>query len=270
MKRIKLVVLTLCLTLYGISQVQVDTISVVSQKMKKEIPAVVIIPEDYSISKHYPVIYLLHGYSSNFSQWVKTVPSIKHLSTQFQSIIVCPDGGYNSWYFDSPLDSTSQYETFVTKELIPYIDLHYSTISERKGRAITGYSMGGHGALYLAIRNKELFGSAGSIAGGVDLMESTKKFDIAKKIGTYENHMQEWRDRSVIHMISSLKNNELNLIIDCGVSDFFYDINADLHRRLINLKIDHDYVERPGQHDWNYCANSIVYQMLYFSRCFNK
>jgi len=184
-------------------------------------------------------------------------------------IIVCPDGGYSSWYFDSPIDSTFQYETFITKDLISFIDDKYATIKDRKARAITGLSMGGHGALYLAIRNKNLFAHAGSMSGGVDLRSSTKKYDIAKRIGTIETSSQEWDDRSVINMVGSLKNNDLDLIIDCGVSDFFYQLNAALHRRLMSLNINHDYIERPGAHNWEYWTNSIQYQMLFFDRCFD-
>ena len=96
--------------------------------------------------------------------------------------------------------------------------------------------MGGHGALYLAIRNKNLFGNAGSMSGGVDLRFSTKKYDISKRIGTVEQSPLEWENRSVVNMVMGLKSNELNLIIDCGVSDFFYPINAALHRAFIILK----------------------------------
>jgi S-formylglutathione hydrolase FrmB len=270
MKRFKILLVTLLLVQFAFSRVQVDTVAVFSSKMKKEVKNVVIVPENYTARKHYPVVYLLHGYSDNYAKWVTAVPSIKNYATQFQLILVCPDGGFSSWYMDSPIDRTSQYESYITKDLLPYIDTHYSTIPERSQRAITGLSMGGHGALYLAIRNKSLFGSAGSMSGGVDLRSSTKKFDIAKRIGTIETHPDEWDNRSVINMVDGLKNNELNLIIDCGVSDIFYQINAGLHRRLLALNIDHDYIERPGAHNWDYWTNSILYQLTYFDRCFDK
>ncbi len=270
MKRINLLLTALCFCTLVFSRVQVDTISVFSSKMKKEIKSVVIVPENYSLKKHYPVVYLLHGYGDNYAKWVKTVPAIKTLATEHQSILVCPDGGYSSWYMDSPVDSTSQYESYITKDLLPYVDAHYATIPERSQRAITGLSMGGHGALYIAIRNKNLFANAGSMSGGVDLRTSTKKFDIAKRIGSIESNPREWDNRSVVNMVESLANNELNLIIDCGVSDFFYQINAGLHRRLLSLKIDHDYIERPGDHNWEYWANSIQYQLFYFDKCFDK
>ena len=270
MKRITFLLVLLVLCQFGFSKTQVDTISVFSPKMKKEVKSVVIVPENYSIKKHYPVVYLLHGYSENYAMWVKTVPTIKTLATEYQFILVCPDGGYSSWYFDSPIDSTYQYESFITRDLLTYVDAHYSTIPERSQRAITGLSMGGHGALYIAIRNKNLFGSAGSMSGGVDLRSSTKLFDISKRIGSIETNSDEWDNRSVVNMVSSLKNNELNLILDCGVSDFYYQINAGLHRRLLSLKIDHDYIERPGEHNWAYWTNSIQYQMLFFDSCFEK
>jgi len=268
MKRINFLLAVLLLTQFAFSRAQVDTISVFSHKMKKEVKSVVIVPENYSKRKHYPVVYLLHGYSDNYAKWVKTVPAIKALATEHQMILVCPDGGFSSWYFDSPIDSTFQYESYITKDLLPYVDKHYSTIANRSARAITGLSMGGHGALYLAIRNKNLFALAGSMSGGVDLRTSTKKYDISKRIGSIEANPDEWNDRSVVNMVSNLKNKELDLIIDCGVDDFFYQINAALHRRLMSLKIDHDYIERPGVHNWEYWSNSIQYQLLYFDRYF--
>jgi S-formylglutathione hydrolase FrmB len=270
MKRFKILLVVLLLVQVAFSRVQVDTVSVFSSKMKKEVKNVVIVPENYTTRKHYPVVYLLHGFSDNYAKWVTAVPSIKNYATQFQIILVCPDGGYSSWYMDSPIDLSSQYESYIIKDLLTYIDTHYSTIPERSARAITGLSMGGHGALYLAIRNKKLFGSAGSMSGGVDLRTSTRKFDIAKRIGNIETHQDEWDNRSVINMVDGLKNNEINLIIDCGVSDIFYQINAGLHRRLLSLNIDHDYIERPGAHNWEYWANSILYQLIYFDRCFEK
>ena len=270
MKRLKLIFLALLTLQFAFSRNQVDTISVFAPKMHKEIKNVVIVPKDYSKSKNYPVLYLLHGYSDNYAKWVKTVPSIKELSTEHQMIIICPDGGYSSWYMDSPLDSTFQYETYITKDLLEYVDTHYSTIKDRSSRAITGLSMGGHGALYLGIRNKNLFAHAGSMSGGVDLRTSTKSFDLAKRLGSIETRPEEWDNRSVVNMVNSLKNKELDLIIDCGVSDFFYQINAALHRRLIALNIDHDFIERPGSHNWVYWTNSIQYQMLFFDRCFDK
>jgi S-formylglutathione hydrolase FrmB len=265
-----LIVLLLSLNCFVFSKTQVDTVVVYSEKMKKEIKSVVIKPENYAKNKKYPVVYLLHGYSDNYAKWVNTVPSIKELATKHEIIIVCPDGGYSSWYFDSPVDPGFQYESFITQDLRKFIEKSYSTINDRKARAITGLSMGGHGAMFLAIRHRDLYAQAGSMSGGIDLLYSTKKWEIAKRLGNYENAPNEWTSRSVINMVDSLRNGELNLIIDCGVSDFFYEINGNLHKKLLSLKIDHDYIVRPGKHNWEYWTNAIEYQLLFFDKNFDK
>lgn len=244
---------------------KVDTISIYSQKMKKEIPVLVITPDNYKTSKKsFPVIYLLHGYSGNYGNWTYT----QNLSDKYNVILVCPDGGYNSWYIDSPLRPESQYETFVSKELISWIDNNYKTIKDKKARAITGLSMGGHGGLFLGIRHQDVYGAAGSMSGGVDLRFSTTSWDIAKTLGEYEKFPARWDSLSVINMTAKLKGGNLSIIFDCGVDDFFYDINKKLHARLVEQKIPHDYIERPGKHDWEYWANAIEYQVLFFDKFF--
>ncbi|WP_242499227.1 alpha/beta hydrolase family protein [Flavobacterium sp. 140616W15] len=80
--------------------------------------------------------------------------------------------------FDSPIDTTFKYETYVIDELVPFIDKNYKTITSREGRAISGLSMGGHGALYLSFKHQEVFGAAGSMSGGVDFRPFPEKWDI--------------------------------------------------------------------------------------------
>ena len=70
--------------------------------------------------------------------------------------------------------------------------------------------------------------------------------------------------------LNKLKNGNLALIIDCGYDDFFFSENEELHRRLLEQKIDHDYIVRPGGHTWSYWNNSIDYQILFFSKFFCK
>ena len=130
----------------------VDSIEVYSNKMHKNIKTVIITPSNYNENnKRFPVLYLLHGAFGSYANWIIKVPHIKELADQYGMIVVCPDGGYTSWYFDSPIDSSFQYETFVSNELITYIDANYKSIADRKARAISGLSMGGHGALFISV-----------------------------------------------------------------------------------------------------------------------
>jgi S-formylglutathione hydrolase FrmB len=132
----------------------VDTISVASKSMRKSIKCVVIKPDSYKIgSALYPTVYLLHGHGGRYDNWIKRVNQLKHHADEFQILIVCPDGAVSSWYFDSPVDTTMRYESFVATEVPNYIDSKYRTIKDRNARAITGLSMGGHGGLFLGFRH---------------------------------------------------------------------------------------------------------------------
>jgi S-formylglutathione hydrolase FrmB len=238
--------------------------------MKKEIKACVILPDGYSANNHaYPVLYLLHGYSGNYSNW-PGFPSTKPLADEYQMIIVSPDGGFSSWYFDSPVDPSIKYETFVSKELINRIDKDYNTIKNPNGRAITGLSMGGHGAMYLAMRHQDIFGAAGSTSGGVDFRPFPKNWDISKRLGTIDQNPDNWEKNTVINMTDLLKGSHLAIIFDCGVEDFFLTVNRNLHQKLVEMKYPHDYTERPGGHTANYWNNSINYEALFFHRFFSK
>jgi S-formylglutathione hydrolase FrmB len=250
---------------------KVDTISIYSQSMQKDIKCIVIKPGGYKKKHHrYSTVYLLHGYSGSYDNWIRKVPELSELANRFNLLIVCPDGGYSSWYFDSPVDTTMRYETHIVNEVVPYIDRHYKTIPNRNNRAITGLSMGGHGALFLAFRNAGIFSAAGSMSGGVDLSASRNRFDIMKRIGDTITYADNWRKYSVINIIDQYPKDSLDVMIDCGTEDFFYTINHALHEKMLRLKIPHDYTERPGAHNWAYWSNAVLYQLTFFRKNFKE
>ncbi|WP_298738208.1 alpha/beta hydrolase family protein [uncultured Chitinophaga sp.] len=251
---------------------KVDTIQIYSQAMHKPVKCVVVIPDTYNRKKglQFPVIYLLHGYSGNYADWVRKAPGLPALADTYQCMIVCPDGGFGSWYLDSPVDSAWKYETYVGKEIPAYIDSHYRTLADRQHRAITGLSMGGHGALFLAIRHSDTFGAAGSMSGGVDIRPFPKNWDLSKRLGSIEEHPEHWKEYAVVTQAEQLKDGVLSLIIDCGVKDFFIDVNRSLHQQLLQQGIAHDYTERPGEHNWAYWSNAVEYQALFFHNFFER
>ena len=250
----------------------VDTLLIHSTAMNKDIKCVVISPSGNptAADTRWSVVYLLHGYGGNYAQWIQTAPQLTQEATTYNILLVCPDGGYDSWYFDSSVDSTVRYETFITKELIPYIDKQYPTRADNAHRVITGLSMGGHGALYLAIRHRDLFGAAGATSGGVDFTPFPENWGLKKDLGDYAGHKDNWENNTVIHAVNDLANGQLKLIFDCGVSDFFLTVNRNLHQKLLDKKIDHDYIERPGGHNRDYWRNSIDYQVMFFDKFFNS
>jgi S-formylglutathione hydrolase FrmB len=254
---------------------QVDTVNLYSQVNKKLIKAAVVMPDSYTIKKskqRFTVLYLLHGFSDPFSAWLNnSTPDkdmLKGLVDKYNLIVVLPDGGFASWYLDSPLEKQSQYETYIIKELIPYIDKTYRTKAFRKGRFITGLSMGGHGSLYLSGRHPELFLAAGSISGALDLSRDLDNVTIqqwfSKILGPASENEDRYRENSVFFMTDKLKASGLKLTIDVGTGDFLFNVNKDFHQKLLSEGIEHDYAERPGAHDWKYFSNSLEYHLLFF------
>jgi len=266
-----LIILCLVFLTIALNAATVDTLMVYSPSMKKDIKTCVILPEGYTKNtKNYPVLYLLHGYSDKYSGWVINFPVTSLLADQYNIIIVSPDGGFSSWYFDSPIDPSFRYETFVSKELIERIDKDFNTLKSPKGRAVSGLSMGGHGAMYLAFRHQDVFGAAGSMSGGVDIRPFPKNWDIAKRLGSIDLNPDNWEKNSVINLVDLVKDSHLAIIFDCGVDDFFIEVNRQLHKKLVEMKIPHDYTERPGGHTRPYWDNSIRYHALFFHQFFSR
>lgn len=249
---------------------KVDTVETFSPSMNKKIKAVIITPNSYSSGKEFPVVYLLHGAGGDYSSWLKVTSKLTDYADQYNLIIACPDGSKTSWYFDSPVDKTYRYETYVSGELVKWVDNNYKTIKDRSGRAITGLSMGGHGGLYLSFRHQDVFGAAGSMSGGVDFRPFPNNWDIAKRLGSYAANQQNWEQNTVINLVHLLTPKSLALIIDCGTEDFFFRVNENLHEKLLERNIPHDYITRPGAHNGDYWANAVNYQLLYMSKYFSR
>ena len=248
---------------------KVDTVSIYSNDMHKFSKCVVIKPEGYrKMNTRFPVVYLLHGYGGWYANFIIRIPQLKEYADTYQALLVCPDGAIGSWYIDSPADSAYRYESYMIKDLVPFIDKNYRTLANKEHRAICGLSMGGHGALFLALRHHSIFGAAGGMSGGFDLYSFRTEFEIGKRIGDTIEHAAEWHDLSVINLIENYVHTPVKIIFDCGNRDIFIEPNRALHRKMLLLKIPHDYIERPGEHNWDYWRKAIPYQLLFFSRFF--
>lgn len=257
----------LCFTM--VQAARVDTVAVKSPSMDKNITVVYVVPDKAIGKQACPVIYLLHGYGGDAKNWITKKPELMDIADEKGIIFVCPDGN-DSWYWDSPKDATFRYDTFVSSELVEYTDKHYATIADRKARAITGLSMGGHGALWLAITHKDVFGAAGSMSGGVDIRPFPQNWKIKERLGEFASNKKLWDAHTVMNQLDKIEDGDLALTIDCGEADFFYEINKALHNRLLARKISHDFTIRPGGHTWPYWINSLDFHILFFDKFFKK
>lgn len=249
----------------------VDTVEIRSAAMNKVRKCVVVVPgKSRTAGELFPSVYLLHGFGGNYANWVSRVPQLQAYADQYKVVIVCPDGEFGSWYFDSPVDSSMRYETYVAKEVPAYIEANYPVIKNRKARALSGLSMGGHGGLFLGFRHAAFFGACGSMSGALVIEYITRGFQVEKRLGDTANKQRYYEHSIMKEMENYRKTDSLAVIIDCGTEDFIIDMSRQAHQKMLKLKIPHDYIERPGKHDWAYWGNAVQYQLLFFRNYFNK
>jgi len=127
----------------------------------------VVLPPSYSKNPHrrYPVVYALHGYSIGPEQWIKEIHVPQTIEGAFakgarEMIVVLPDGKtlHNGSMYSSSV-TTGDFETFVARDLVSYVDSHYRTIADRKSRGLVGHSMGGYGASRIGMKHPDVFGA---------------------------------------------------------------------------------------------------------------
>lgn len=248
---------------------RIDTVKVHSQAMDRDIDNIIVTPAQYSQGYAFPVVFLLHGHSDDHTKWVHyTQPRLPELASQYGIIIVCPNGE-TSWYFDSEINPKIRFETYVSQELVEYLDTHYKTMAKPGARAITGLSMGGHGALWLAFRHPDVFGACGSLSGGVDFRAFPDNWHLKDALGEKSENEERWNQSTALSQIDKIKPG-MGIAIDCGIDDFFYPCNMALHQALLEKKTPHDFTQRPGGHSHPYWRNAILYQLVFFTEYFKQ
>ncbi len=246
----------------------VDTLYLQSRALKRTVPALVISPAG---GDPCPTLFLLHGATGNYTNWLERAPEILSYAEAQQIRIVCPDGGAFGWYLDSPMLDTMQYETYFSEELLPAIDSLYPTLAVREKRAIAGLSMGGHGAWHLALRHPNLWGAAFSMSGGLDLRPFPNNWELPRLLGPRWAFPQHWQDNSVAGQLYRYRPGlPVALWLDCGKDDFFLEVNRQAKQELDRLQIPYTYLERPGGHNWEYWRESLQYIMVFLERHFRS
>lgn len=224
-------------------------------------------PSDYGLNpaKMYPLVYLLHGWSGSYHQWNDIMDCQKY-ADRYGFIIVCPDGLYDSWYINSPAIKESQYADFFFMDLFPFITKSYRIDS--KNVFITGLSMGGHGALYLFEQKPELFRSAGSISGVLDLKNSRNDYRISDYLGLKNNDsdLKTLNTYSVVGNIEKITQSGKEIIFNCGTSDPFYSVNNEFRIKCDETKTSATYISNPGAHNYPYWKSNIGSHFEFFAK----
>ncbi len=164
-----LVTLLLSVATGVLAQEKVHTVEFYSPAVERTMKYNIVLPAGYETSdESYPVLYLLHGLTSNYTAWGR-MGSAFYAGLAGDLIVVMPDGG-NSWYVNWAENAEGQrndWEDHIVRDVIGHVDENYRTIQRREGRAINGLSMGGYGGITLGLRHPELFVSIGSTSGAL-------------------------------------------------------------------------------------------------------
>ncbi|HVV35596.1 MAG TPA: alpha/beta hydrolase-fold protein [Acidimicrobiales bacterium] len=232
--------------------------------------ACVYLPPGYATSGlHYPVLYLLHGGGGDEQDWAnphdgdirKTLDDFYAADASHAVIAVMPDGNDGNWH--DYADGSFMIETYVLRYLIPYVDRHFRTIADRRGRAVDGLSNGGYGALELAAKAPDLFVAAGGMSsnvGGRDMsgFGNPEEFG-AFYYGNTPTPLASNLDNVAVTMdlangCSNQQDLSTNLCLLVAVDTAFrYDNEAF---RDAMAKVEHvgafEYRESEGEHEWRW------------------
>ncbi|MBM3492791.1 MAG: esterase family protein [Armatimonadetes bacterium] len=222
-----------------------------SSALQKHTAANIIVPEDVALAAPYPVMYLLHGLSDDHTIWMRRT-SVERYLDGLPLIVVMPDGG-RGFYTDAT--EGFAYEAAMLDDLIPLVDRTFPTRAERSGRCVGGLSMGGYGALRLAMRRPDLFCSAVSHSGAVYFGH--------RRLTPGDGRVHEFRrilgadpsgGPNDLHALASRLDKSVipALRLDCGTEDPLLADNRSFHAALTRLGVPHEYEEFPGGHDWSY------------------
>jgi S-formylglutathione hydrolase FrmB len=259
--------------------------SVPSKILGHPVAYCVILPRGYDSDKttQYPVLYFLHGLGGNEqvlleSGGMNEIEDLRAANKIGEFLVVAPAGG-RSFYVNSR-DGHVRYEDFFIKEFIPFIESHYRIDAVRKGRGITGVSMGGYGALRFGLKYPELFGSVS--AHSAALIDKLPRFEgsddqtegIARVLGgSFGNPVDAkyWeRESPFTIVLTNAKPANLPIYFDCGTDDDFgFNVGAQKFHDLLVLRgIPNEFHLYPGGHDMEYFADHLPASLEFHSHAF--
>lgn len=264
---------------------KVETFSIHSNVLGADVKYNVYIPSGFKADgEKYPIIYLLHGLSGNYTNWeerghVSLVADELIRSGECKPVvIVMPNAGgkdkVNVWngYFNMP---GWRYEDFFFGEFMEEVEKKFNAGGSKGMRAIMGLSMGGGGSTVYCQRHPELFSSCYAMSAWLDNSdtagvkipeEQNKLYYVCKSVR--ENSALDFVKNASPETVEALKT--VNWFIDCGDDDFLFDYSAELHILMRDRKIKNELRVRDGVHNWEYWRTALRLSLPFASRNFSK
>ena len=218
----------------------------------------------------FQTLYLFHGAYGDYSDWTRNT-SIERYAQERRLAVVMPSVG-NSFYQDMYLGDP--YLTFVSEELPKFVQTAFPLSAAREDNFTAGLSMGGYGALKVALSKPEQYAAAASISGAVDLA-SLAKDDASASGGhpfAFERIFRDYKNledtnADLFHLIRRNRSENrpsTKLFISCGTEDFLYSLHLKAKQTLTVLGADVHYEEHPGSHNWEYWDKHIQRALDWF------
>ena len=215
---------------------------------KKHTTTWVLLPD--KLTGPFSTFYLLHGLSDDHTTWMRRTRIETYVADK-PIIVVMPDGG-RGFYTDHA--NGPRWAEHIGVELPSFIEQTFPAKPTREGRFIGGLSMGGYGAMRLALGYPERFCSVNSHSGA--LLCPTDTLDILsiseRELIFGSNPAGSAHDLNALARSAKMGGLLPRIRIDCGTEDFLIDQNRALHRSLDQLRIAHEYQEFSGSHTWDY------------------
>ena len=223
------------------------TVRFFSESLQLSTAMYVILP-DGRFKPPYAVLYQLHGLSDDYTIWLRRT-SIERYVANVPLVVVMPDGG-RGWYTDAV--EGYAYESHIMKDTMGFVERFFPVKRARAGRAVGGLSMGGYGAMKLALKHPGIFASVASHSSAFDSGHKPSESEHKEVVRVFGAN-PEGGPNDVFALAGKLNPKAAPAIwIDCGTSDRLLDSNRRFHRRLAKLGVRHTYREYPGIHEWDY------------------
>ena len=274
-----LIALLSCLT---VQAGRVVTDSIRSQVLGATVKYNVYLPGSFDISsKTYPIVYLLHGFTDDYTAWrdkgqMQTVADeLIETGEACEMVIVMPDAGgpdvMNTWngYFNMP---GWHYEDFFYQEFLPTVEKKYHAIGDKGHRAIMGLSMGGGGSTVYAQRHSDMFSSCYAMSAWLESDGGRRRQEgVDDKVYLVSQAVKDHSALSYVRDADDATIERLRTVrwfIDCGDDDFLFDQSVQLHQLMRQKRIKSELRIRNGQHNWEYWHQAIRIALPFVTRGF--
>ncbi len=216
--------------------------------------------------KEYKCLFLLHGIGDNEKVWSKNT-CIDELAQKYGVVVVMPSAE-NTYYTDTSYSVLIK--SFIEKELYSFIRFNFPISSNKKDIYIAGNSMGGYGALKIALSNLDKFGNCASFSGGLDIVKQVNSklksiIDFDAVFGDISNIDQS--EHSIKYLLNNKIVEDLNIYLTCGIDDQNLLSTKEIVNVLDDKKINYKFIEDEGAHTWTYWNKQIK---DYFEFVFKK